>query len=151
MTLDEAKITVAIRRLDAIWEQLFPAEQSRIVRLLIEQVIVSPNDLEVRLHANGIERLATEMRSDCVEQPEEAEGTRGERLVASYVSLHIANGGIIMPSFEDANDEDAYEVVKECFPDRRVVQLPVLDILVGGGGIHAVTLAQPATEAPQSD
>ena len=34
-------------QLDSIWEQLFPAEQQRIVRLLIEKVIVSPNDLEV--------------------------------------------------------------------------------------------------------
>ena len=47
-TLDEAQVTVAMTRLDAIWDQLFPAEQSRIVRLLVEKVIVSPNDLEVR-------------------------------------------------------------------------------------------------------
>jgi hypothetical protein len=55
-TLDEAKVTVAMTRLDAIWDQLFPAEQTRIVRLLVEKVIVSPTDLEVRLRANGIER-----------------------------------------------------------------------------------------------
>ncbi|TYP69647.1 MULTISPECIES: zinc ribbon domain-containing protein [Nitrosomonas] len=30
--LDEAKVTVAMKRLDAIWEQLFPAEQTRIGR-----------------------------------------------------------------------------------------------------------------------
>jgi hypothetical protein len=59
--LDEAKVTVAMAQLDAVWEQLFPAEQSRIVRLLVEKVIVSPTDLEVRLRANGIERLAWEM------------------------------------------------------------------------------------------
>ena len=61
-TLDEAKVTVAMTQLDAIWDQLFPAEQSRIVKLLIEKVIVSPTDLEVRLRANGIERLAFEMQ-----------------------------------------------------------------------------------------
>ncbi|WP_197017631.1 hypothetical protein [Pseudoxanthomonas suwonensis] len=58
-------------RLDAIWDQLFPAEQSRIVRLLVEKVIVSPNDLEVRLRANGIERLVLELRPEPVEQQEE--------------------------------------------------------------------------------
>jgi hypothetical protein len=58
--LDEAKVTVAMTRLDAIWEQLFPAEQTRIVKLLVEKVIVSPNDLEVRLRSNGIERLVLE-------------------------------------------------------------------------------------------
>nr|MBS0019783.1 recombinase family protein [Gammaproteobacteria bacterium] len=70
--LDEAQVMVAMSRLDQIWDQLFPAEQQRLVRLLIEKVIVSPNDLEVRLRANGIERLALEMRPESIEQPEEA-------------------------------------------------------------------------------
>lgn len=71
-TLDEAKVTVAMTRLDAIWEQLFPAEQIRIVKLLVEKVIVSPNDLEVRLRANGIERLVLEMGPKPVAHKEEA-------------------------------------------------------------------------------
>jgi site-specific DNA recombinase len=57
-------------RFDTIWDQLFPAEQARIVKLLVEKVIVSPNDLEVRLRANGIERLVLELRPAA--QPEEA-------------------------------------------------------------------------------
>lgn len=71
-TLGEARITVAMTRLDAIWDQLFPAEQTRIVKLLVEKVIVSPNDLEVRLRANGIERLVLELRPEPIEQQEEA-------------------------------------------------------------------------------
>ena len=71
-TLDEAKITVAMTRLDAIWDQLFPAEQTRIVKLLVEKVIVSPNDLEVRLRANGIERLVLELRPEPANQTAEA-------------------------------------------------------------------------------
>lgn len=71
-TLDEVKIAVAMTRLDAIWDQLFPAEQTRIVKLLVEKVIVSPNDLEVRLRANGIERLVLELRPEPAEQQEEA-------------------------------------------------------------------------------
>ena len=72
-TLDEAKITVAMTRLDAIWDQLFPAEQTRIVRLLVEKkVIVSLNDLEVRLRANGIERWVLERRPEPVGQQAEA-------------------------------------------------------------------------------
>ncbi|SCZ84496.1 recombinase family protein [Nitrosomonas mobilis] len=70
--LDEAKVTVAMTRLDAIWGQLFPAEQARIVKLLVEKVIVSPNDLEVRLRANGIERLVLEMSPKPIAQQEEA-------------------------------------------------------------------------------
>lgn len=59
-------------RLDAIWDQLFPAEQTRIVKLLVEKVIVSPNDLEVRLRANGIELLVLELRPEPVEQQADA-------------------------------------------------------------------------------
>lgn len=71
-TLDEAKITVAMTRFNAIWDQLFPAEQTRIVKLLVEKAIVSPNDCEVRLRANGIERLVLELRPRPVEQQAEA-------------------------------------------------------------------------------
>ncbi len=63
---------MAMTRLDAIWDQLFPAEQTRIVKLMVEKVIVSPNDLEVRLRANGIERLVLELRPEPANQQEEA-------------------------------------------------------------------------------
>jgi hypothetical protein len=59
-------------RLDAIWDQLFPAEQTRIVRLLVEKVIVSPTDLEVRLRANGIERSVLDLRPEPAERRQEA-------------------------------------------------------------------------------
>lgn len=52
--------------------KLFPAEQTRIVKLLVEKVIVSPNDLEVRLRANGIERLVLEMNPKPKAEQEEA-------------------------------------------------------------------------------
>jgi hypothetical protein len=69
--LDEAQITVALTRLDAIWDQLFPAEQQRIVRLLVEKVIVSPHDVEVRFRDHGIERLVDELRPRPVAEPDE--------------------------------------------------------------------------------
>ncbi|MBN8518870.1 MAG: recombinase family protein [Candidatus Accumulibacter sp.] len=71
-TLDEARVTVAMTRLDAIWEQLFPAEQTRIVRLLVEKVIVSPTDLEVRLRANGIEQVVLDLHPEPAERRQEA-------------------------------------------------------------------------------
>jgi site-specific DNA recombinase len=63
-SLDEAQVPVAMTRLEAIWDQLFPAEQQRIVRLLIDKVIVSHNDLEVRFRPNGIEMLALELQPE---------------------------------------------------------------------------------------
>jgi site-specific DNA recombinase len=60
-TLDEAIVTVAMKRLDDVWDQLFPAEQMRIVRLLVRQVNVSPNNMSMDLHPTGIQRLVLEL------------------------------------------------------------------------------------------
>jgi DNA invertase Pin-like site-specific DNA recombinase len=61
-SLDEAQVTVAMTQVDEIWEQLFPAEQARIVRLLVERVVVAQDRIDVRLRPSGIENLANEMQ-----------------------------------------------------------------------------------------
>ena len=60
--LDEAQVTVAMTRLELIWDQLFPAEQQRIVQLLVEKVIVSPNHIALQLRANGIGQVVKEIK-----------------------------------------------------------------------------------------
>lgn len=60
-TMDEAQLTAAMTRLDHIWEQLFPAEQQRIVRLMLEKVIVNSDSLDVRLRASGLHKLVLEL------------------------------------------------------------------------------------------
>lgn len=62
---------MALQRLDSIWAQLFPAEQQRVLQLLIEKVIVSRDHLEVRLRGNGIERVVLEMPTTAGEQVDE--------------------------------------------------------------------------------
>ena len=61
-TLDEAQVTVAMTQVDRVWEQLFPAEQQRLVRLLVERVIVTPTNLELRLRPGGVGSLAADAR-----------------------------------------------------------------------------------------
>lgn len=61
-TLDEAQVTVAMTQVDRIWAQLFPAEQQRLVRMLVERVTVPDTTLEVRLRPCGIGTLANELR-----------------------------------------------------------------------------------------
>lgn len=60
-TLDEAKVTIAMLRLDLIWEQLFPAEQDRLVRLLLDRVIISPHTINVQFRPNGLQQLTHEL------------------------------------------------------------------------------------------
>ena len=58
--LDEAQVAVAMHQIESVWEQLFPAEQQRLLRLMVERVIVTPQELQIRLRATGIEKLALE-------------------------------------------------------------------------------------------
>ena len=62
--IDEAMATVALTQIDKVWGQLFPAEQSRIIQLLVDKVIVSPDNIDLRLHNNGIEQLTLEMNQN---------------------------------------------------------------------------------------
>ena len=62
-SLDEAKVTIGLTRLDGIWDELFPVEQHRLVSLLVEKIVVSPTELEVRLRTTGIERVLLELNT----------------------------------------------------------------------------------------
>ncbi len=77
---------------------------------------------------------------------EAGEDTRelGERLAASYVNFYIANDRILLPQFDDANDEVAVKILAECFPNRVIVPIYARDILTGGGNIHCITQQVPA-------
>ncbi|WP_408951446.1 recombinase family protein [Lysobacter sp. Hz 25] len=64
--LDEAKVTVAMRQFDQVWDALFPAEQQRLVKLLVEKIIVRPEAIEIRFYPNGIASLAGAFESQTV-------------------------------------------------------------------------------------
>lgn len=68
---------------------------------------------------------------------------RGRMMQTSYINFYLANGGLVMPSFDDPNDDRAEAVLAACFPGRDVLQVEVLDLLQGGGGIHCISLGQP--------
>ena len=67
----------------------------------------------------------------------------GERLAASYVNFYIANDSVIVPQFDDEADSLAINVLKEAFPDRKIVGIYARDIIVGGGNIHCITQQIP--------
>lgn len=76
-------------------------------------------------------------------EPGEDERSAGERLAASYVNFYISNGAIVLPQFGDVNDKKAVDVLKEAFPDRKIVPVYARDIIVGGGNIHCITQQIP--------
>ena len=68
----------------------------------------------------------------------------GDPLGSSYINFFIANGGIIVPAYDDEHDMLAIEILSWAFPDRKVVSVPdAREISLGGGNIHCITQQQP--------
>ncbi|MEQ9811847.1 MAG: hypothetical protein RLO50_03640 [Azospirillaceae bacterium] len=57
----ETEVRDAIHGFDALWDELFPAEQARIVQLLVEKVRVGDDGLAITLRTDGLTRLWREV------------------------------------------------------------------------------------------
>ncbi len=78
---------------------------------------------------------------DCVEGTLPRED--GEVSIASYMNFLIVNGGVIVPQYDDENDELALKTIQEWFPERKVVGVKTFEVAYGGGNIHCITQQQP--------
>jgi agmatine deiminase len=67
----------------------------------------------------------------------------GERLPASYANFYVANGVVIVPTFNDPNYRIALTTIAELFPDRDVVGIHCVDLVWGLGTLHGLTQQQP--------
>lgn len=68
----------------------------------------------------------------------------GLRLPASYANFYIANTCVLVPTFADPSDEAALSVLRQCFPDRRVIGIDCRELIWGLGTFHCLTQQQPA-------
>jgi hypothetical protein len=60
--VSEREVVGLLADFGSVWEALFPAEQARIVHLLVERVEVRADGLEVRLRAEGLMSFVAELR-----------------------------------------------------------------------------------------
>jgi agmatine deiminase len=67
----------------------------------------------------------------------------GVRLPASYANFYIANGVVIVPTFNDANDRVALNTLAELFPDREIVGIHAVDLVWGLGTLHCLSQQEP--------
>lgn len=70
------------------------------------------------------------------------------RLPASYANFYIANGGVVMPTFDCPADSVASAALARLFPGRRVIGVPSTDLVWGLGAVHCLTQQHPQ---PPSD
>ena len=68
----------------------------------------------------------------------------GQRLPASYANFYIANGLVLVPTFNDPADRHALDILASLFPDRQVVGIHCVDLVLGLGTLHCLSQQQPS-------
>jgi hypothetical protein len=61
--LTEAQVRDALTRFDELWAELFPAEQARIIELLVERVDISADGVDIRLRVEGLTTLIADLQA----------------------------------------------------------------------------------------
>lgn len=67
----------------------------------------------------------------------------GQRLPASYANFYIANGQVIVPTYNDPEDARALQILQSVFQDRKVVGLDSSDLIWGLGSFHCISQQEP--------
>ena len=73
---------------------------------------------------------------------------QGQRLPASYANFYIANGLLLAPTFNQAADRRALNILAQAFPAREVVGIYCGDLIWGLGALHCMTQQQPKAATP---
>ena len=67
----------------------------------------------------------------------------GSKAPVSYTNFYIGNTVVLAATFNDENDGEALEILRNCFPGREVAGIDCSDIIYGGGALHCMTKQQP--------
>jgi agmatine deiminase len=67
-----------------------------------------------------------------------------QRLPACYLNFYIANGVVVVPTFDDPQDEIALATLARLFPSRQIRGIHAVDLVWGLGAFHCITQQQPA-------
>jgi agmatine deiminase len=67
-----------------------------------------------------------------------------QRLPASYANFYIANTSVIVPTFRCVKDEKALQIIRLCFPSRKVIGIDSTEIIWGLGSFHCLSQQEPA-------
>ena len=59
--LSESQVREALEGLDPLWEELFPAEQTRVIQLLVDRIDVGVAGLKVRLRVQGLAHMVQDL------------------------------------------------------------------------------------------
>jgi agmatine deiminase len=119
-----------------------------IARFVDEQTIVcafedDPADENYELLKENCELLGQQgFRVIKIPMPGSVGDSEG-RLPASYANFYIGNGVVVVPQFGHTNDQRALDILRDCFPGRRVVGINCTAMVHGLGTIHCCSQQEP--------
>jgi site-specific DNA recombinase len=103
---DEGEVIEALGALQPVWDELYPAEQARILRLLIARIDVAPDGISVTLHAAAIRGLVAELADHeaaalAASEPllEAAEAIWRTKEMTGAMAMRIFSRGVIVGLF----------------------------------------------------
>lgn len=68
----------------------------------------------------------------------------GERLPATYANFVILNGAVIVPTYnQPENDRLALDVIRQAFPDREIIGIDASVVVRQHGSLHCLTMQYP--------
>lgn len=134
-------------------EDITDAHIDGIARFLNNETIltVSKNDfanLYENMNMNDYKKLQYAKNIDgkpykLQEVPLTKEFVSGTDFFGSYLNYYVGNQVVLLPIYEDDNDEIALKIIKDLYPERKVVPIVVNDLVKYGGMLHCVTQQQP--------
>ena len=75
--------------------------------------------------------------------PAERVDEEGHRLPATYANFLVINGAVLVPTYEDRNDQPALDAIAGAFPGREIVGINCLPLILQHGSLHCVTMQLP--------
>jgi agmatine deiminase len=111
-----------------------------VARFVDEKTIVTVVDPSLRENLKVLKRTGLRVVTLPMPSPIYFDG---QRLPASYANFYIANGLVLVPTFNDPNDRVALNTLAKLFPSREVVGVYCGDLVLGLGTLHCMTMQQP--------
>ena len=67
----------------------------------------------------------------------------GERIPATYANFLIVNNGVLVPTYNVPQDQEALEIIQSIFPNRKVIGLDCLPLIDQHGSLHCISMQYP--------
>jgi len=61
--ISEREVRETLGRFDDVWDQLFPAEQARLLHLMVEKVVLKPDGLDIHFRGDGLDTVVEDLRA----------------------------------------------------------------------------------------